>query len=166
MRPGEEGLVAAEGCRESEKGQAVPAMPPLAVVESPIAGQPGTRCVRRPLTGICPTLEQAFDYAAHKGALILLTRHQPPAAAATSDSPPGSPGHGVRHRDAVADTALRAAPGGAPARCRHEGGDTPLWLGRSAPGFKTPPTTWVGAGVVAWSRQLSGYSHTARSHSS
>ncbi|WP_432187543.1 IS110 family transposase [Streptomyces sp. Tue6028] len=68
--------------------------------------------LRDVLTGIFPALERAFDYSDHKGALVLLTRHQTPA---------GIRRHGqarltawlkarsVRNPDAVAATALRAA---------------------------------------------------------
>lgn len=36
--------------------------------------------LRDVLTGVFPALERAFDYSAHKGALILLTGYQTPAA--------------------------------------------------------------------------------------
>lgn len=68
--------------------------------------------LRDVLTGIFPALERAFDYADHKGALILLTRHQAPAAIRRH-------GHArltawlkarnVRNPAAIAATALQAA---------------------------------------------------------
>ncbi|MCX4740791.1 IS110 family RNA-guided transposase [Streptomyces antibioticus] len=68
--------------------------------------------LRDVLTGIFPVLERAFDYSAHKGALVLLTGYQSPAAVRRR-------GHarltawlanrGVRGADAVAGTALEAA---------------------------------------------------------
>lgn len=68
--------------------------------------------LRDVLTGIFPALERAFDYADHKGALILLTGYQTPAAIRRR-------GQGrltawlvrrhVRNADTVAATALQAA---------------------------------------------------------
>jgi len=68
--------------------------------------------LRDVLTGIFPALERAFDYSAHKGALVLLTGYQTPAAIRRC-------GHtrltawldrrNVRGADQVAATALDAA---------------------------------------------------------
>lgn len=68
--------------------------------------------LRDVLTGIFPALERAFDYSAHKGALVLLTGYQTPAALRRR-------GHtrltawltrrGVRNAETVATTALEAA---------------------------------------------------------
>jgi transposase len=64
------------------------------------------------LTGISPALEAAFDYADHKGALILLTGYQTPAALRRCGQARLTrwlATRGVRHPDAVATTALTAA---------------------------------------------------------
>ncbi|MET9915376.1 IS110 family transposase [Streptomyces sp. NPDC006476] len=64
------------------------------------------------LTGISPALESAFDYADHKGALVLLTSYQTPAAlrrCGPARLARWLAARGVRHPDAVADTALTAA---------------------------------------------------------
>ncbi|MFF8024554.1 IS110 family transposase [Streptomyces sp. NPDC007896] len=68
--------------------------------------------LRDVLTGIFPALERAFDYSKHKGALVLLTGYQAPAAIRRR-------GHarltawlaarGVRNADTVAAAALEAA---------------------------------------------------------
>ncbi|MGW4071907.1 IS110 family transposase [Nocardia grenadensis] len=68
--------------------------------------------LRDVLTGVFPALERAFDYSAHKGALILLTGYQTPAAIRRR-------GHtrltawlakrGVRSAETVAATAIAAA---------------------------------------------------------
>ncbi|MBV6702723.1 IS110 family transposase [Kitasatospora aureofaciens] len=68
--------------------------------------------LRDVLTGIFPALERAFDYSAHKGALVLLTGYQTPAALrrrgrARLTAWPAN--RGVRGADAVAATALEAA---------------------------------------------------------
>ncbi|GGV24931.1 IS110 family transposase [Streptomyces griseoflavus] len=64
------------------------------------------------VTGIFPALERSFDYADHKGALILLTRHQSPAAIRRHGQARLTAwlkGRNVRNADAVAATALQAA---------------------------------------------------------
>jgi hypothetical protein len=64
------------------------------------------------LTGISPALEAAFDYADHKGALILLTGYQTPAALrryGLARLTRWLTARGVRHPDTVAATALQAA---------------------------------------------------------
>lgn len=68
--------------------------------------------LREVLTGVFPALERAFDYSAHKGALILLTGYQTPSAIRRR-------GHTrltawlanrhVRSADTVAATAIAAA---------------------------------------------------------
>lgn len=68
--------------------------------------------LRDVLTGIFPALERAFDYSAHKGALVLLTGYQTPAAlrrrgAARLEA--WLRKRGVRGADQVAATALAAA---------------------------------------------------------
>ncbi|MGJ5832835.1 IS110 family transposase [Streptomyces ossamyceticus] len=68
--------------------------------------------LRDVLTGIFPALERAFDYADHKGALILLTRHQTPAAIRRHGQARLTAwlrGRNVRNPDAVATTALQVA---------------------------------------------------------
>ncbi|MFI8878446.1 IS110 family RNA-guided transposase [Streptomyces sp. NPDC055243] len=68
--------------------------------------------LRDVLTGIFPALERAFDYADHKGALILLTRHQAPAAIRRRGQARLTAwlkGRNVRNPDAIAATALQAA---------------------------------------------------------
>lgn len=68
--------------------------------------------LRDVLTGIFPALERAFDYADHKGALILLTRHQTPASIRRHGQARLTAwlrGRNVRNPDAVAATALQAA---------------------------------------------------------
>lgn len=64
------------------------------------------------LSGIFPALERAFDYADHKGALILLTGHQTPTAIrrrGRSRLTAWLAARHVRNPDAVAATALQAA---------------------------------------------------------
>ncbi|WP_329441679.1 IS110 family transposase [Streptomyces canus] len=64
------------------------------------------------LTGISPALEAAFDYADHKGALILLTGYQTPAALRRCGQARLTrwlAARGVRHPETVAATALTAA---------------------------------------------------------
>ncbi|MGV9928639.1 IS110 family transposase [Nocardia rhamnosiphila] len=68
--------------------------------------------LRDVLTGVFPALERAFDYSAHKGALVLLTGYQTPSAIRRR-------GHtrltawlakrGVRSAETVAATAITAA---------------------------------------------------------
>ncbi|MFG1666281.1 IS110 family transposase [Streptomyces sp. Y7] len=68
--------------------------------------------LRDMLTGIFPALERAFDYADHKGALILLTRHQTPAAIRRHGQvrlTAWLKAQNVRNPDAVAASALQAA---------------------------------------------------------
>jgi transposase len=68
--------------------------------------------LRDVLTGIFPALERAFDYSAHKGALILLTGYQTPAALrrrGRARLTAWLASRGVRGADAVAATALAAA---------------------------------------------------------
>lgn len=68
--------------------------------------------LRDALTGVFPALERAFDYSAHKGALVLLTGCQTPAAnavVARCGWVTWLANRGVRTADAVAATALEAA---------------------------------------------------------
>lgn len=68
--------------------------------------------LRDVLTGIFPALERAFDYADHKDALILLTRHQTPAAIRRHGQTRLTAwlkARNVRNSDAVAATTLQAA---------------------------------------------------------
>ncbi|MFC5668311.1 IS110 family transposase [Kitasatospora misakiensis] len=68
--------------------------------------------LRDVLTGVFPALERAFDYSAHKGALVLLTGYQTPAAIRRQGRARLTAwlaNRGVRGADAVAATALEAA---------------------------------------------------------
>ncbi|MDQ8707099.1 IS110 family transposase [Streptomyces sp. LHD-70] len=68
--------------------------------------------LRDVLTGIFPALERAFDYSNHKGALVLLTGHQTPAAIrrrGRARLTAWLAHRNVRGADAVAATALEAA---------------------------------------------------------
>lgn len=68
--------------------------------------------LRDVLTGVFPALERAFDYSTHKGALVLLTGYQTPAAIRRRGRAwltAWLTGRGVRGADAVAATALEAA---------------------------------------------------------
>ncbi|MDW6057226.1 IS110 family transposase [Streptomyces sp. FXJ1.4098] len=68
--------------------------------------------LRDVLTGVFPALERAFDYSAHKGALVLLTGCQTPAAIrrrGRARLTAWLAGRGVRNTDVVAATALEAA---------------------------------------------------------
>jgi len=68
--------------------------------------------LRDVLTGIFPALERAFDYSAHKGALVLLTGYQTPAALrrrGRARLAAWLAKRSVRSADAVAATALEAA---------------------------------------------------------
>ncbi|WP_316527491.1 IS110 family transposase [Kitasatospora brasiliensis] len=68
--------------------------------------------LRDVLTGIFPALERAFDYSAHKGAPVLLTGYQTPAALrrrGRARLTAWLANRGVRSADAVAVTALEAA---------------------------------------------------------
>ncbi|MFE2727292.1 IS110 family transposase [Kitasatospora sp. NPDC059327] len=68
--------------------------------------------LRDVLTGIFPALERAFDYSAHKGALVLLTGYQTPAALrrrGRARLTAWLANRSVRGADAVAATALEAA---------------------------------------------------------
>ncbi|MFD0526105.1 IS110 family transposase [Kitasatospora arboriphila] len=68
--------------------------------------------LRDVLTGIFPALERAFDYSAHKGALVRLTGYQTPAALrrrGRARLAAWLANRSVRGADAVADTALEAA---------------------------------------------------------
>lgn len=68
--------------------------------------------LRDVLTGVFPVLERAFDYSAHKGALVLLTGHQSPAAIrrrGRARLTAWLANRSVRNPDAVATTALEAA---------------------------------------------------------
>ncbi|MET8249247.1 IS110 family transposase, partial [Streptomyces sp. NPDC005202] len=64
-------------------------------------------------TGVFPALERAFDYSAHKGALVLLTGYQTPAAIRRRGRATLTAwwfaNRGVRSADTVAATALEAA---------------------------------------------------------
>ncbi|AYV32195.1 Transposase IS116/IS110/IS902 family protein [Streptomyces sp. ADI95-16] len=64
------------------------------------------------LTGVFPALERAFDYSSHKGALVLLTGYQLPAAIRRRGQARMTAwlaNRGVRGADAVAAGALEAA---------------------------------------------------------
>lgn len=68
--------------------------------------------LRDVLTGVFPALERAFDYAAHKGALVLLTGCQTPAAVrrrGRARLTSWLANRSVRGADTVAATALEAA---------------------------------------------------------
>ncbi|MFG3227374.1 IS110 family transposase, partial [Kitasatospora sp. NPDC048194] len=68
--------------------------------------------LRDVLTGIFPALERAFDYSCHKGALVLLTGYQTPAAIrrrGRARLTAWLANRSVRGADAVAATALEAA---------------------------------------------------------
>ncbi|MFF3934544.1 IS110 family RNA-guided transposase, partial [Streptomyces hirsutus] len=68
--------------------------------------------LRDVLTGIFPALERAFDYSAHKGALVLLTGYQTPAALrrrGRARLTAWLANRGVRGADTLAATALDAA---------------------------------------------------------
>ncbi|MFI6688456.1 IS110 family transposase [Streptomyces sp. NPDC050485] len=68
--------------------------------------------LRDVLTGIFPALERAFDYSAHKGALVLLTGYQIPAAIrrrGRARLTAWLASRDVRGADTVAATALEAA---------------------------------------------------------
>ncbi|MGX1607952.1 IS110 family transposase [Streptomyces celluloflavus] len=68
--------------------------------------------LRDVLTGIFPALERAFDYSGHKGALVLLTGYQTPAALRRRGRVRVTAwlaNRGVRGADTVAATALEAA---------------------------------------------------------
>ncbi|MFD4605533.1 IS110 family transposase [Streptomyces sp. NPDC058464] len=68
--------------------------------------------LRDVLTGIFPALERAFDYSAHKGAMVLLTGYQTPAAVRRRGQARLTAwlaNRNVRGADAVAATALEAA---------------------------------------------------------
>ncbi|MFI8193906.1 IS110 family transposase [Streptomyces sp. NPDC085946] len=68
--------------------------------------------LRDVLTGVFPALERAFDYSAHKGALVLLTGYQTPAAIrrrGRARITAWLANRSVRGADAVAATALEAA---------------------------------------------------------
>ncbi|OIK23256.1 IS110 family transposase [Streptomyces malaysiense] len=68
--------------------------------------------LRDVLTGVFPALERAFDYSSHKGALVLLTGYQTPAAIrrrGRSRLTAWLANRGVRGADEVAAAALEAA---------------------------------------------------------
>lgn len=68
--------------------------------------------LRDTLTGVFPALERAFDYSSQKGALVLLTGYQTPAALrrrGRARLTAWLANRGVRGADAVAATALEAA---------------------------------------------------------
>jgi transposase len=68
--------------------------------------------LRDVLTGVFPALERAFDYSSHKGALVLLTGYQTPAAIrrrGRARLTAWLANRGVRGAEAVATTALEAA---------------------------------------------------------
>ncbi|MEU9635519.1 IS110 family transposase [Streptomyces tendae] len=68
--------------------------------------------LRDVLTGVFPALERAFDYSAHKGALVLLTGYQTPAVIRRRGQARLTAwlaNRSVRGADAVAATALEAA---------------------------------------------------------
>ncbi|MFD4401116.1 IS110 family transposase [Kitasatospora sp. NPDC058478] len=68
--------------------------------------------LRDVLTGIFPALERAFDYSSHRGALVLLTGYQSPAAIrrrGRARLTAWLANRGVRGADTVAAAALEAA---------------------------------------------------------
>ncbi|MEU1518052.1 IS110 family transposase [Streptomyces sp. NPDC005811] len=68
--------------------------------------------LRDVLTGVFPALERAFDYSSHKGALVLLTGYQTPAAIrgrGRARLTAWLANRSVRSADEVAATALEAA---------------------------------------------------------
>ncbi|MFF5014662.1 IS110 family transposase [Streptomyces sp. NPDC001165] len=68
--------------------------------------------LRDVLTGVFPALERAFDYSSHKGALVLLTGYQTPAAIrrrGRARLTAWLANRSVRGADEVAATALEAA---------------------------------------------------------
>ncbi|GGQ83252.1 IS110 family transposase [Streptomyces asoensis] len=68
--------------------------------------------LRDVLTGVFPALERAFDYSSQKGALVLLTGYQTPAALrrrGRARLTAWLANRSVRNADAVAATALQAA---------------------------------------------------------
>jgi transposase len=68
--------------------------------------------LRDVLTGVSPALERAFDYSAHKGALVLLTGYQTPAAIrriGQTRLTAWLANRKVRSAETVAATALEAA---------------------------------------------------------
>ncbi|MET9520658.1 IS110 family transposase [Streptomyces sp. NPDC002994] len=68
--------------------------------------------LRDVLTGVFPALERAFDYSSHKGALVLLTGYQTPAAIrrrGRARLTAWLANRSVRNADSVASTALEAA---------------------------------------------------------
>lgn len=68
--------------------------------------------LRDVLTGIFPALERAFDYSGQRGALVLLTGYQTPAALRRTGQTRLArwlAKRGVRFAEQVADTALQAA---------------------------------------------------------
>ncbi len=68
--------------------------------------------LRDVLTSIFPALERAFDYSSHKGALVLLTGYQTPAAIrrrGRTRLTAWLANRSVRAADTVADTAVQAA---------------------------------------------------------
>lgn len=68
--------------------------------------------LRDVLTGVFPALERAFDYSAHKGALVLLTGYQTPTAIrrrGRARLTAWLTNRGVRSADQVAATAVAAA---------------------------------------------------------
>lgn len=68
--------------------------------------------LRDVLTGVFPALERAFDYSSHKGALVLLTGYQTPAAIrrrGRARLTAWLANRSIRGADAVAATALEAA---------------------------------------------------------
>lgn len=71
-----------------------------------------TNRLRDVLTGVFPALERSFDYSNHKGALVLLTGYQTPAAIrrrGRARLTAWLANRSVRGADAVASTALEAA---------------------------------------------------------
>ncbi|BFO22645.1 hypothetical protein SHKM778_90330 [Streptomyces sp. KM77-8] len=69
-----------------------------------------TNRLRDVLTGVFPALERSFDYSNHKGALVLLTGYQTPAAIrGRARLTAWLANRSLRSADAVTATALEAA---------------------------------------------------------
>ncbi len=114
-------LVIADQARMRRDFQPVPAPPALTAELALLTAHRGdlvaerTRMynrLRELLLGISPALERAFDWPRHRGALVLLTGYQTPAALRATRRPrlvAWLAKRGVAGPEAVADTAIAAA---------------------------------------------------------